>query len=76
MNKRDKVNEYYFWNEGKLEATYTEDMANRVLKDSANSFGVPYKRGDTGPFQAKGSHGIFEYDFFWTHFTKKERILH
>ena len=73
----DSVNEYLFFHNGNLVKSMPENIANKVFAESVNAFGVYYDgnlKTDV-EYQAKGEVGVIEFDFKWTSYAVKPRIL-
>ena len=77
METLDTVTEFFFFNGDEFIGSYSEIMTSLILENSANSYGIAYhdaKKDDL--FHAKGTYGIHNYDFYWTRYEAKERMVH
>lgn len=74
----DSVEEYYFFHNGNLVKTMPKNIADKVFSESVNAYGIYYDgsfKGDV-EYHAKGELGVIDFDFKWTTYQVKPRILH
>lgn len=72
-----EATEYVFLHEGEVVGVYSQGMAEKILSESVNAFGIAYDGKTQGvEYHAKGSKGILDFDFYWSEFTTQNRVLH